>query len=242
MGYYLDLFLYFAIYSFLGWTMETLFAGIEQKKFINRGFLAGCFCPIYGFGAVFIILSSHWADSILADSVASMIVYIFFAVILVTVLEYITGYVLERIFECKWWDYSGYPANIKGYICLRFSLLWGFLAFLLIKVAHPGIAGTVDRIPDTFKVYIVAVLAVYFLADTTKTVIGALELRKVILDYANFPVNHYREKIFRYKRFFFAFPRLLILNAGIINHDVRSILNDRFNKIKVELKNRFQSL
>jgi uncharacterized membrane protein len=78
------------------------------------------------------------------------------------------------------------------------------------------------------------------LADTAKSVFGALDLRVVIINYTNFSVNKYYEKIIQYKRFFLAFPRLLILNAGIINRDIRSILNDRMDKIKVELKSRFQ--
>ncbi|UWG96693.1 hypothetical protein LPY66_17700 [Dehalobacter sp. DCM] len=237
----LDLILYFSLYSFAGWVLETMFASLEQKKFVNRGFLNGCFCPIYGFGAVMIILLSKWADPLFPDKALYLAIYLLFIVFLVTVLEFVTGYLLEKIFHCKWWDYSNYPDNLCGYVSLRFSLLWGVLAFLLIKIVQPEVSATAAWIPTEFKGYLVLVLAAYFLIDTTKTVIDTLDLREVVLNYANVPINHYRKIIYHNKRFFFAFPRLLILNAGSINHDIRSILNERFNKIKLELKNRFQS-
>ena len=240
MGSCLDLLLFFAIYSFSGWMLETIFASIKERKFINRGFLTGYFCPIYGFGAILVIQSSKWVNTVFTDYYASLIISILFSIFLVTVLEYITGLLLEKIFNCKWWDYSNHAVNIHGYICIRYSLLWGFLAFLLVQVADPAASKLVLSIPASIRVYIAILLFLYFLADTAKSVIDALDLRKVILDYSRFSVSIYYEKILRYKRFFLAFPRLLILNAAIINRDVRSILNDKFDKIKIEIKNRFQ--
>ena len=234
-----DLLLFFTIYSFLGWTMETVYASINERKVVNRGFLTGFFCPIYGFGAVLILQSSKWVSEVIESPFTALVINILFAVILVTSLEYITGFLLERIFDCKWWDYSDNALNLHGYICLRYSLLWGVLTFLLVQFVHPAVSRVVFSIPATVRGYLAAFLLLYFLADTTKSVIDALDLRKVILNYPNISVNRYYEKIIRYKRFFLAFPRLLILNAGIINRDIRSILNDRMDKIKVELKSRF---
>ncbi|NLI92527.1 MAG: hypothetical protein GX434_10080 [Peptococcaceae bacterium] len=242
MESYIDLVLFFSIYSFSGWLLETILASIMQRKFINRGFLIGFFCPIYGFGAVLVILSSKWAGALFANGIAGLIISILLAVIEVTVLEYITGYILERIFDCKWWDYSNNAANLKGYICLKYSLLWGLLAFLLLQFVHPVISETVFHIPDLIKFYMVIALTVYFLADTAKSVIDTLNLREIIINYSNIPVSKYHEMIFKYKRFFLAFPRLLVLNAGILNRDVRSILHVRLNKIKVGLKNKLLSL
>ena len=220
--------------------METIFASINERKFINRGFLTGFFCPIYGFGAILIVLSSKWVTVVFENYFISIMISVLFSVILVTVLEYITGFALEKVFNCKWWDYSNNAVNLKGYICLQYSLLWGLLAFLLVQVAHPAISKLVFSIPVSTKGYIATALLLYFMADTSKSVFGALDLREVILHYSNFTVNKYYRKIIQYKRFFLAFPRLLILNAGIINRDVRSILNDRIDKIKVELQSRFQ--
>ena len=235
-----DLVLFFLIYSFSGWLMETIFASICERKLINRGFLTGFFCPIYGFGAILIVQSSKWVTVVFEDYSTSLLMSILFSILLVTALEYITGFFLEKIFNCKWWDYSDKAVNLHGYICLQYSLLWGFLAFLLVQLAHPAISKLVFFIQVPMKGYIATALLLYFMADTSKSVFGALDLREVILHYSNFSVNKYYKKIIQYKRFFLAFPRLLILNAGIINRDVRSILNDRIDKIKVELKSRFQ--
>jgi uncharacterized membrane protein len=233
-----DLLLFFTIYSFLGWTMETIFASINERKVINRGFLTGFVCPIYGFGAVLIIQSSQWISDVFENPYTVLILNILFSIILVTVLEYITGYLLEKFFNCKWWDYSDNALNFHGYICLKYSLLWGALTFVLLQFVHPAVSEAVFSIPASVKGYLVPFVLLYFLADTAKSVSDALDLRKTILN-SNLSVNRYYEKIIQYKRFFLAFPRLLFLNAGIINRDIRSILNDRMDKIKVELKSRF---
>lgn len=206
MNSFTDLLLFFAIYSLLGWMMETTFAIINEKKFINRGFLTGFFCPIYGFGAVLIIQASKWVNIVFENYFALLIVSILFSVLLVTVLEYITGFLLEKIFNCKWWDYSSNAVNLRGYICLQYSLLWGLLAFLLVQIAHPVISGMVFSIPALIKYYIANFLLLYFLADTAKSVFSALDLRVVIINYSNFSVNNYYEKIIQYKGFFLRSP------------------------------------
>lgn len=235
----MDLLLFFTIYSFSGWLLETIFASIYYRRFINRGFLSGSFCPLYGFSAVLVVLSSKLVSTVFQNSIPSLVISIVLAVILVTALEYFTGYVLEKIFSCKWWDYTHNFANIDGYICLKYSVLWGLLALMLLRVVHPEISELVFAIPASIKRHLATLLFLYFLADTARSVINVLDLREAVLNYSNFPVNKYHQIILLYKRFFLAFPRLLILNAGIINRDIRSILNDRFDKIKVELKSKF---
>lgn len=237
----LDLFIYFSIYSFMGWVMETIYASIPQRKFINRGFLNGPFTPIYGFGAILIIQSSKWIENMLGNHYIPLLISIIISTFVVTALEFITGFALEKVFNTKWWDYSNEAMNLKGYICLKFSLLWGILAFLLIQVVHIFIAQFIYLIPVSVKAYIVVILGTYFLIDTYKSVIGMLNLRKAIINYSYLPVSKYKEIIIKYKRIFQAFPRLLILNAGVLNRDVRSILNGRINKIKDKFKNRFQT-
>ncbi len=239
MAGFRDLVLFFAIYSFLGWTMESIFASINERKIINRGFLTGYFCPIYGFGAVLIIKATQLVGNTFESRPTSLIINILLSIVLVTVLEYITGFLLERIFNCKWWDYSQNAWNIQGYICLKYSLLWGLLTFLLVQVIHPVTEMGVYSIPGAARYYLAAFLLLYFMADTAKSVVETLDLRKVILEASNISANKYYEKIIQYKRLFLAFPRLLILNAGMINRDIRSIFNERMDKIKVELKSRF---
>ena len=239
MANFNDWMLIFTIYSFLGWVMETVFASINERKLINRGFLTGFFCPIYGFGAVLILQSTKWVSNSLGNTFTVLIINILFAIVLVTALEFITGFLLEKIFDCKWWDYSSHALNIHGYICPQYSLLWGLLAFLLLKVVHPVVSGVVFSIPESVKGYLAAFISLYFLSDTTKSIMDALGLREIVLNSSKFPINRYNETIIRHKRLFRAFPRLLILNAGIINRDIRSILNERVDKIKVKLRSRF---
>lgn len=234
------LFLFFAIYSCLGWVLESNFARIKEGMFINRGFLAGPFCPIYGLGAVLIIKAFSLINNYIKDYYTWIFVSVVFSIILVSALEYITGIILEGFFNCKWWDYSDNYANIKGYICLKYSLLWGFIAFLLMQVIHPLILKIVLNIPFEIKSYYTVFLLLYFIVDTIKSIIDALNLRNVVINYSNFSIKMYYEKIIQYKRFFIAYPRLLLLNAGVINRDLRRELNVKIDKIKMVFKNRFQ--
>ena len=110
----LDLFLYFIVYSFIGWMMETTYASITQGKFVNRGFLVGPLTPIYGFGAILILLSSKWMENIFDDYYMSILMTVVVSTLLVTILEFFTGFVLEKAFNTKWWDYSNNTFNIKG--------------------------------------------------------------------------------------------------------------------------------
>lgn len=240
MWNYSEFILFFATYSFLGWIVETIFASINQGKFINRGFLTSFFCPIYGFGAIMVIKSSTLVNNVLDDYFKSFIMSILFSIILVTTLEYITGFLLEKIFDCKWWDYSDNIGNLHGYICIKYSLLWGFFAFILVKNAHPIISKIVYSVPASIGYNVAMFLSLFFILDTAKSVIDAMELRRVILNYSKVSLSVYYNKVLKYKRIFLAFPSLMILNAGIINRDIRSILNDKFDKIKIELKSRFQ--
>lgn len=237
----LDLFLYFIVYSFIGWMMETTYASITQGKFVNRGFLVGPLTPIYGFGAILILLSSKWMENIFDDYYMSILMTVVVSTLLVTILEFVTGYVLEKAFNAKWWDYSNNTFNIKGYICLKFSLLWGMLAFLLIGIIHSYIEQIISIIPIPIKGYISALSLLCLLVDAYKSIISTLNLRNAIINYSDLPLGKYKDMIVKYKRIFLAFPRLLVINEDVSNRGVRSILSGRINKIKVQIKNRFQT-
>ncbi|MBR0597011.1 hypothetical protein KCX82_03920 [Clostridiales bacterium BAD-6] len=239
MEYVTYMILLFSVYSFLGWLLESIFATACEKKFINRGFLTGCFCPIYGFSAVLIVQSYEWVNNAFHGYFQSQFVIILMAIFSVTALEFVTGFLLEKFFHCKWWDYSSNALNIKGYICIKYSLLWGLLGSLLVQIVHPEVSAVLSEIPVSVQRDLSILLVIYFLADIMKSVAGALDLRKVLLNYSQIPVDKYYEKIIQYERLFFAFPRLLILNAGIINRDIRSILSEQIDKIKMEFKSRF---
>lgn len=106
---------YFVIYAFLGWCTEVAYKAVTVGQFVNRGFLNGPVCPIYGFGMVFVI----WALTPVTDNAFLLFVGGF---VITTLLEGVTGFVLEKLFHAKWWDYSSEPFNIGGYVCLKFSI------------------------------------------------------------------------------------------------------------------------
>ena len=123
-------FLLFIIYSNLGWLMEVTLKSIELKKFINRGFLIGPICPIYGYGCLLII--------ILLKNFTSNIVLLFFSsVIICSILEYLTSYIMEKLFKARWWDYSRRKYNINGRICLNTMIPFGLLGCLMMYVVNP---------------------------------------------------------------------------------------------------------
>ena len=233
---YDDIMLFFTIYSFLGWALESIFASINKREFVNRGFLNGFLCPIYGFGAILTVQFSSLLLHLLGNNLYMVCLNLFITVISVTILEYITGFLLETIFNCRWWDYSNNKINLKGYICLKFSLIWGLLTILLIKLIHPFVFKLVAAIPVSYKNIFTILLLLYFLIDLTNSVYDALDLCNFISNYTyNFPIK----KIKKYKRFFNAFPGLIIYYSKIINKDIRSVLNDKVDKIKMEFKTRF---
>lgn len=239
MAYLSELIIWFAFYSFAGWILETSYVSRREGKFVNRGFLNGFFVPIYGFGAILIIRSSSLISDFFNNQIEFLSLNILISIVLVTLLEFVTGYMLEKIFHSKWWDYSDRKGNIKGYICLEFSIIWGFLAFVLIKIFHPEVNSLVNGLSAEIGNLIATIMVIYFIADTVISVKDALDLRYIVLNHSKIPLNKYREKIVKYKRLFGAFPRLLILNAGIINRDVKTIITERVEKFKIQFKSRF---
>lgn len=176
MKYYVVIFLFFSIYSFLGWVLETASVSIEKGRFVNRGFLTGCFCPVYGFGAVMIINVSTWISTYVRDHFEFVFINMILAIFLITALEYVTGLILNNIFDRKWWDYSNEFANIKGYVCLRNSVIWGVLALLVIQVVHPLIYKIVLSTPSRINYVFTLILVAFLMLDTIKSTIATLDL------------------------------------------------------------------
>lgn len=161
----------FLIYTFLGWCSEVGFAALKSGKFVNRGMANGPICPIYGFGMIIIL-------AILTPIREQTLLLFLGAVVLTSVLEFLTGFVLERLFHDKWWDYSDEPFNIKGYVCLRFSILWGLAALLIVDVVNPPIYHLVTKLQRPWGLAILAVLYGVFLADEIVTFVHLLKLPK----------------------------------------------------------------
>ena len=162
---------YFFIYSFLGWCTEVAFATVKQRSFVNRGFLNGPVCPVYGIGVGSVVL-------LLEPKELGLAALYIVSTVLVTVIEGMTGYLMDRIFHHKWWDYSEQPLNIGGYVCLPFSLAWGVACVLIVRVIHPFVCQMVDMIPVTVGIGLAAVLGIALLADLYVTTAEILKLNK----------------------------------------------------------------
>ena len=169
-----EIILSFFIYGFLGWSCEVVFAAVKQRKFINRGFLNGPICPIYGFGVVSVVILMFKYRN-------NTMLLLLLSVVLVTFLEWLTGLMLEKMFHHRWWDYSGLPFNIKGYVCPQFSIIWGFACLIIVKYVHPSVLKIIRWVHDAFVVPIIICVCVTFIADIVVTVTGILKLNLKLL-------------------------------------------------------------
>ncbi len=164
-----DIVLLFFIYAFLGWCGEVAFAACKSGKFVNRGFLNGPICPIYGFGVLIVaLLLEPWKDN--------LAMLYFGSAVLTTLLELVTGFALEKLFHTKWWDYSTMPLNIGGYVCLLFSFIWGAACVVILKWVHAPLFALVRRIPEIAAYILAALLAAAFAVDLAATLISIRKL------------------------------------------------------------------
>lgn len=161
----------FIIYAFIGWCTEVTYQAVERGVFINRGFLNGPYCPIYGIGVVIV-------TSILSPLKGNLIILFFGSFLLTSVLEFITGFVMEKIFHNKWWDYSEVPFNIMGYVCLKFSIFWGMACSFIVRVLHPIIYDFIKIIPHLIGYILAGIIMIAFIADCVVTVMTILKLNK----------------------------------------------------------------
>ena len=159
----LDWFLWFVIYSFIGWAYESALFTIHDKRFVNRGFLNGPLCPVYGFGALLLLL-------ILDHRTDSLVILFFAAVALTTTLEYITAIILENVFHAKWWDYSMFPMNFKGRISPLSSAVFGVLSVVGIKYIQPFMKSLTDQLSLNTKTTMLLIFFIYLIIDLSTTV------------------------------------------------------------------------
>ena len=214
-------FLVFIIYSFAGWCLETFLKSLWYRRFINRGFLIGPCCPIYGFGvlAITFLLEQYKSDPV---------VIFFLAFFIIGVLEYLTSFIMEKIFHARWWDYSKKPFNVNGRICLQNLLYFGAISLGVIYVFNPPIFEFINNLGDT-KIWISVVLVIIFVADiaisTTALAGVSREGRRTLSkdnteEMSNKVHQTLKERNWSYRRILAAFP------------DVRLIIKNRKNKRK----------
>ena len=234
-------FLLFLIYSFLGWLLEVLGKLIEKKRFINRGFLIGPYCPIYGFGALAItFLLKRYSD----DPITLFIM----AILVCGILEYFTSYIMEKLFKARWWDYSQKRFNINGRICLGTIIPFGLLGLFITYISSPFFLDILNKLPFTLLAILSSCLFIIFIIDnilsfniisTVRTTTRGLYKE---LDNTEEITKKVKEvllsKSFLHKRLINAFPTLESIKT-IIKDNTRKI-KENTEKIKENIEQKFK--
>lgn len=172
MNVFIELVLLFFIYAFIGWLWETIYCSIKAKAFVYRGFLIGPYCPIYGIGILSVIYFLEPFKNNL------FLLYIFSA-LLVTALEYVTSYGLEKLFHASWWDYKDVPLNINGRVAVPVSLFWGIACTVIVKVIQPIVLEFEQLLAKRFGVVLPVLLLVLISADLIATLLNMQSFKKV---------------------------------------------------------------
>lgn len=230
MKYLFVLILIFYFYSFMGWLMEVGLTIFQEKKFINRGFLIGPICPIYGIGCVLILL-------LLNKYHGEPVTLFFMAIIICSILEYTTSYLMEKIFKNRWWDYSNFRYNINGRICLETMIPFGFLALVMYYGINPFLISTFSSVPLTVLKYSVAIMLLLTFLDIIFSFNVILNLKNISnslrCDSTEIITKKVKEvlmnKNFLYRRLVKSFPDMKVFNK-------MSILKDRLIKDKNKIK------
>ena len=246
-----NLILTFFIFSFGGWLFEGAISLIRDHELVNRGFFCGPYCPIYGEGAMLFLLLTHWTDRPLE--------LFFFGGLFACVLEYLTSWIMEKIYKARWWDYSNWPFNINGRVCL-----YGFLVFGLFSALTPfmksGIDFLINLMPQSVQYHVSSALIVIFAIDFiySNHVIAKLNrtLKKVQKGFSEyFPLNiinrgkHSRLvlKLGNKKIQLLTWQQRRLLNAfpsfrSKYDKALRAIMNENREKMTKFQKNRFKPI
>lgn len=213
-------FLLFLIYSFLGWAMEVTLKSIESKRFVNRGFLIGPCCSIYGWGGILITL-------LLSRYINNPVLLFFMAILVCGVLEYLTSFFMEKIFHLRWWDYSQRKFNINGRVCLNTIIPFGILGMLIIYVTNPFFLDMLNNLSELMLNVIFYALAFIYLVDNVISLSTILGIRTTttIVNRANREDNteeitkKVREillkKSFVHRRLVNAYPKLQVIKIKV---------------------------
>lgn len=225
-------FVWFLFYSCSGWIYESILCSITDKKLVNRGFLNGPVCPVYGVGAIVILVC-------IKDNSSSYLQLFITGAVLACTVEYITSVLLEKLFHAKWWDYSRYKFNIHGRICLLGAVVFGTFAVVLIKFINPLIVGYTELISNKLLIIIAVSGAIVIITDLVFTVIHLLSLNGRLNEIQEAINKHYKDNEGR-------------KNSGVLSKlnsiefkgsddeeidSIKQILND----IKVGIRSRFET-
>lgn len=225
-------FIWFVFYSCAGWIYESILCSITDKKLVNRGFLNGPVCPVYGVGAVVVIV-------FLGDNPSTYLELFVTGAVLACTVEYITSVLLEKLFHAKWWDYTRYKFNIHGRVCLLGAIVFGTFSVVLIKFIHPIVEGYTNLVSSTVLVCVAIGTSIIMVIDLIFTVTHLLSLNgrlKQIQDAINL---HYKENEGSKSKWVIAKMNSLDLRGSI--EEEAETLKNIFSEIKNSIHSRFES-
>lgn len=164
---------FFYFYCFIGWCIESAYVSIRTRKLTNRGFMRGPFLPLYGSGGIMmLVVSMPFQDSIVMTYLAGCAG--------ATILEYVTGVMMEALFKVRYWDYSDQKFNFQGHICLGTTLSWGLLTILMTEIVHVPVEKLMLSIPGQILTVVTIVLTVIIAVDFALSVKAAIDLRDIL--------------------------------------------------------------
>lgn len=221
-------FILFLIYSFMGWSIEVVNSLISEKKFVNRGFMLGPYCPIYGYSAIIMVLYlDQYRDNVLT--------VFLLAVVVCSVVEYLVSYVMEKLFNARWWDYSNRKFNINGRVCLTNAFLFGILGVILVYFINPFLYGLLSEVNTKVLMIISIILLVLFVIDfitsmgvTCKLKNSMKRIKKDSTEEMNKKVKEVIESKILNRRIFKAFPSFKINIIGI--KDIKEKIEEKIDK------------
>lgn len=211
--------LLFYLYCFAGWVWESCYVSALKHKWINRGFLKGPLLPIYGSGAIVVLISTITVKE-------NIFLVFIIGMIAATVLEYITGELMESIFHVRYWDYSNKPFNINGHICLLSSLAWGVFSIILVEVVNPKVANLIIMIPNEISEGIAYLMTIFITIDGVQSFNVAINLKNILIR-----ITERNETIKIIKK------RIEVAEA-FINNDVKGLQERLINKLDVTQGNK----
>ena len=179
------LFLWFVLYSFIGWIYESILVSVMERRLVNRGFLDGPLCPIYGAGAALAIALLH--------NMHNPITIFLISAIGASVLEYVTSWAMEKMFHARWWDYSDYRFNLQGRICLLGALVFGIAGVAIIDIIQPQVAIWTMMIPLPVVHWLCSIFTILIIIDTSVTVMGIVDLGESLSAFGD-AIQSYAEK------------------------------------------------
>ena len=206
--------LLFYLYCFMGWIWESCYVSLKNHKWVNRGFLKGPLLPIYGSGAIVVLISTLVVQK-------NLVLVFIIGMIAATILEYITGALMEKLFHVRYWDYTTEPFNINGHVCLLCSLAWGVFSVLLVRFVNPPIEYLINNIPDEILEISAYIITVFITIDAVQSFNEAMDLKNLLIKF-----TERNDTIINIKK------RIEIVEA-FVNEDVKSMQEKLVEKVAI---------